>query len=202
MNVLDAMEGVAYVVRSDGRILAYGRRRWDQFAAENKGEALLDPDAVLGRNLFDCMAGETLKRSYRQWIAAVLRTKASYPATFKYRCDSPTERRELRMSISRIETADEPAVLFQSVLLDTRARPPINIYDFDALSRAAQERRTLPIVALCSFCQRLRWPPGAQPSGPSTWIEAEQYYARGGRSEVAVSHSICEDCLSAEMIAA
>ena len=202
MNLLDAMEGIAYVVRPDGRILAYGRQRWDQFAAENKGEALLDPETVLGRNLFDWIAGETVQRAYRQWIDAVLRTKANHPATFKYRCDAPAERRELRMSISRIDTANEPAVLFQSVLLDATARPPINIYDFEALARAAQDRRALPIIAMCSFCQRLRWPPGAPPSGPNEWIEAEQYYARGGRSEVAVSHTICRDCLPAEMIAA
>ena len=202
MNLLDAMEGIAYVVRPDGRILDYGRRRWDQFASENKGEALLDPATVLGRNLFDWITGEAVQRTYRQWMDAVLTAKANHPATFKYRCDAPAERRELRMSISRIETADEPAVLFQSVLLDATARPPLNIYDFEALARSAQERRGLPIVAMCSVCQRLRWPPGALPADAVGWVTAEHYYAHGGRSDVAVSHTICQDCLSAEMMAA
>ena len=202
MNLLDAMEGIAYVVRPDGRILDYGRRRWDRFASENKGEALLDPGIVLGRNLFDWIAGETVQRTYRQWMDAVLRAEANHPATFKYRCDAPAERRDLRMSISRIETEDAPALLFQSVLLDATARPPLNIYDFDALTRAAQERRGLPIVAMCSVCQRLRWPPGVSPADAAGWVTAEQYYARGGRSEVAVSHTICTACLSSGRMAA
>lgn len=206
MDLLEAMDGIAYVTRPDGRILAYGRTRWDDFAAANGGEALLDPAAVLGCNLFDCIAGEPVKRAYRQWIDAVLQAKASHPATFAYRCDAPAVRRELRMAISRIDTCieagPEPAVLFQSVVLHATSRPPLNIYDTEALVRDARSRLTLQLVTMCSFCQRLRWPPGAQPPEPSAWIEAEQYYAKGGRSEVAISHGICEDCFATEMMAA
>lgn len=204
MDLLEAMDGIAYVTRPDGRILAYGRRRWDEFAAANGGEALLDPMAVIGRNLFDCIAGEPVKHAYRQWIDAVLQAEANHPATFAYRCDAPSARRELRMAISRVEVGAgaEPAVLFQSVVLDATARPPLNIYDVEALVRDARSRLALPMVTMCSFCQRLRWPPGTSDNGPAEWVEAEMYYARGGQSDVAVSHGICQDCLPAAILAA
>ena len=202
MTLLEAMDGIAYVVRPDGRILAYGRYRWDDFAAANGGEGLLDPEAVLGRNLFDFIAGDPVKHAYRQWIDAVLRAEGNHPATFAYRCDAPTVKRTLRMAISRIERGSEPAVLFQSVLLEATARPPLNIYDLEALLQDARSRLGLPMVTMCSFCQRLRWPPGAADGAPADWIEAERYYAKGGRSEVAISHGICQDCFPAAMTAA
>jgi len=202
MNLLDAMEGIAYVVRHDGLILGYGRPHWNRFAAENDGAGLLEPEAVVGRNLFDAIAGPEVRARYRGWIDAVLKNRPGEPATLTTRCDSPTAKRELRLSISRIADAPVPAVLFQSMVMAVESRPPLNIYDFEALRRALQARPDLPVVTLCSFCQRLRWPPGARDPARTEWIEAELYYARGGRSEVAVSHGLCEDCLDTQDMAA
>jgi hypothetical protein len=39
---------------------------------------------------------------------------------------------------------------------------------------------------MCSYCLRV-----ADPGG---WIEPEEYYARGGVSDVGISHGICLDC--------
>jgi hypothetical protein len=202
MNLLDTMDGIAYVVRHDGRILAYGRPHWDRFAAENDGKALCNPEAVLGQNLFDAIAGPEVRARYRGWMDAVLRNRQGEPAILAARCDSPTAKRELRLSISRVTDAPAPAVLFQSVVTAVESRPPLNIYDFEALSRALRARPDLPVVTLCSFCQRLRWPPGERDPGRTEWIEAELYYARGGRSEVAVSHGLCEDCVNIQDMAA
>lgn len=202
MNLLDAMDGIAYIVRYDGRILAFGRPHWDRFATENGAPALCRPDSVVGSNLFDVIAGPEVQARYRGWMDAVLKNRHGEPATLTARCDSPTIRRVLRLSISRVEGGPEAALLFQSLVTDVESRPPLNIYDFEALSRALRDRPGLPIVSLCSFCQRLRWPPEERNPARTEWIEAELYYARGGRSEVAVSHGLCEACLDTQDIAA
>lgn len=202
MNLLEAMEGIAYVVRQDGRILTYGRRNWNRFATENQGTALLDPSHIEGRDLFGFISGGDVRQRYRDWMDAVLADARNRPAVFQYRCDSPTEKRELRMSIGKIDTEADPLLLFQSTTLDIATRPPLNIYDFQAVRQAMHAHAVLTVVAICSFCQRLRWPPGAEAALSTDWIDAETYYARGGRSAVAISHGVCEDCYRADTIAA
>ena len=48
------------------------------------------------------------------------------------------------------------------------SRPPIDIFDFKALLSALKQEPDPPIVAMCSFCQRLRRP-GA---GDDDWVSA------------------------------
>jgi hypothetical protein len=46
---------------------------------------------------------------------------------------------------------------------------------------------------MCSYCQRVAWPPG-RARRRREWIEAEEYYRRGGASEIRISHGICPPC--------
>ena len=74
--------------------------------------------------------------------------------------------------------------------LHSQQRPPIGLYDFKRLQKLAKEDSDLPIVTMCSWCQRAQY----APTGGDDWVSAEDYYEAGGRSEVRIRHAICEDC--------
>jgi hypothetical protein len=98
----------------------------------------------------------------------------------------------MRMAVTRLEQGGKlEGFLFQSTLLAAETRPPLNIYDPASLTEAEQQDATRPVVVMCSFCQRLRWPSAAL---PESWVEAEDYYRLGGSSRVRLSHGICPDC--------
>jgi hypothetical protein len=98
----------------------------------------------------------------------------------------------MRMAVTRLEHDGRlQGFLFQSTLLAAEVRPPLNIYDTAARLESEQRDAARPIVVMCSFCQRLRWPPSAL---PESWVEAEDYYRLGGSSRVRLSHGICPDC--------
>ena len=81
--------------------------------------------------------------------------------------------------------------LFQSVELDSRQRPAIDLFDISAIDQRA--RPDYPLIIMCSWCQRFHYPPVTG----KDWLEAEAYYAAGGTSKVRISHGICDDCLEA-----
>ena len=80
--------------------------------------------------------------------------------------------------------------LFQSVELNSEQRPPIDLFKFQEIKVRAGQEPDLPTIAMCSWCQKVRH----EPTGGSRWLEAEDYYAAGGRSRVRISHSICDEC--------
>ena len=190
-QLLDAVEGVAYAVDREGVILACSRRQWDAFLVRNGGSDGLRAGAVVGRNLFDFIAGEDVAGRYRSWLRSLAASNHG-PLTFAFRCDAPGERREMRMAVTRLERGGRlEGFLFHSTVLAAEARPPLNVYDAEALVEAEQRDTVRPVVLMCSFCQRLRWPPAAM---PERWVEAEAYYRLGGESRVRISHGICPDC--------
>ena len=96
------------------------------------------------------------------------------------------------MSISRIASHHETdALLYQSIIVSELPRPPLPLFAFDLLADPATPADR--IVSLCSFCQMVAWPVGAR-MAQEEWIEAAEYYRRGGKSGVAVSHGICDVC--------
>ncbi len=56
-DLLEALDGVAYVAAVDGTILTTNRRHWIAFANAG-GAPELTPDFVCGRSLFAMIAGE------------------------------------------------------------------------------------------------------------------------------------------------
>jgi hypothetical protein len=190
-ELLDAVEGVAYVVDPEGIILACSKRTWDAFLAQNNGPAALRAGAIIGQNIFAYVSGAQVAERYCSWLRA-LAAEDRGPLIFAYRCDAPGERREMRMAVTRLERSGQlDGFLFQSTLLAAEARPPLNIYDSASVIEAEERDAARPIVTTCSFCRRLRWPPSAL---PESWVEAEDYYRLGGASRVRLSHGICPDC--------
>ena len=183
------MDGIAYVVDGENRIIAIGRRRWDRFAVEN-GAPELRADRVIGRNLFEFVSGPELQQAYRDLADRIIST--GEPAVIAARCDNPGIARELRLSIAPLRLGDKSTgLLFQAQLVNETARPRLDIFDFQALLSGLKQESDLPIVTTCSFCQRLRRPGSGDEDG---WIPAEEYYRLGGSSRVRISHGLCADC--------
>src|SRR4051794_39586402 len=103
-ELLDAVDGVAYVVDAEHRIVAVGRRRWERFAVEN-GAPELRADSVIGRSLFEFMNGTELRQAYRDLADRIAST--GEPAVIAARCDSPGVTRELRLSIAPLRLGDK-----------------------------------------------------------------------------------------------
>lgn len=192
-TILDSMDGVAYVVDLSGRIVAYGRKRWDLFAERNGAPELIERDRVVGRQWSDFVAGQEVQESYRRYIDALHRDPTE-PVTFSFRCDGPAIRRDLHMSITALHHSDNiEGFLFHSVTLFEDHRPPLNIFDYKSLKAALEIDSRKPIIAICSYCLKLRRPDD-DAGNIHAWMEAEDYYRGGGSSEVRLSHGICPDC--------
>jgi hypothetical protein len=184
-DVLNAIDGIAYVVDSRYHIIAIGAARWDAFAEAN-GAPELAGGAILGRNLLDLIQGDEVRDLYRRLLELAVSSEA--PVSIAARCDSPDIRRELRLTLSPLQQAGSMrGILFQSLAVNERIRPPIDLYDFKAVMTAVKGRTHLPIVTICSFCQLVS-------VDGTTWLEAEEYYRWGGSSDVRISHGVCPAC--------
>src|SRR4051812_30304 len=119
-ELLDAVDGIAYAVDAEHRIVAVGRRRWDRFATEN-GAPELRADRVIGRNLFEFVSGADVKQAYRDLAARVV--ASGEPVVVNTRCDSTGVARELRLSIAPLRFGDKrPGLLFQAQIVSETAR--------------------------------------------------------------------------------
>ncbi|MGE3279646.1 MAG: hypothetical protein AB7H90_03700 [Alphaproteobacteria bacterium] len=188
-DFLDAVDGIAYAVDAEHRIIAVGRRRWDRFAVES-GAPELCADSVIGRNLFEFVSGPEVKRAYCKLADRVITT--GEPEVIAVRCDSPGIARALRLSVAPLRFGgQEPGLLFQAQIVSETARPRLDVFDFKTLLSALRQESDLPIVAMCSFCQQLRRPGS---DDEEDWISVEEYYRLGGSSRVRISHGLCADC--------
>lgn len=193
-NFLNALDGIGYLVGEGGRILAVGQPQWQDFL-ERTGFVPSVTENVIGRNLFDFITGAEVRASYQRLHDSVWRGQGQ-KLSFQYRCDGPSVKREMRMSLSRLSLAGTGgAVLYQSQLLSEVPRPPIKLLDPDLILGVMTNERDYPIVSLCSYCQKVAWPIGEYREDAREWISPEDYYARGGQSDVRVSHGICPTCV-------
>lgn len=186
--LLDALDGVAYVSDEQGRVVAVGRDGWDESARETGAASA---SRILGRNLYDLIVGETVREAYRRVHRAVLEGKRRW-VSFEYRCDAPDLRRDMRMSVSRFTRGGVNFLLHQSQMVASSPRPWMSLFEAERIVEMARAAAGLPIVHLCSFCQRVAWPEAKRDS----WIAPEDYYRSGGPAEVRVSHGVCPSCVS------
>lgn len=186
---LEALDGISFVTDLEGTITGIAPSNWNAFAAANDALELLD-ERVIGQNLFAFVSGRDVK-SALQHIMKRVATGVHNRWAMEFRCDGPRCRRIMRQSITPVRESNTCiAFLFQSIELSTEERPMIDIFDFGEVERQAQQNPNLPTIAICSWCKRVR----QDATSGTCWVEAEDYYAAGGRSRVRISHSICEDC--------
>jgi hypothetical protein len=190
--LLASIEGVAYAVDKAGIILGFSR---GPFLPEYDGHVVKpwDCNQAVGKCLFDLLQGDQVRNSYHTLHQAVW-SGSRYSVGFEYRCDAPEIERCMRMSLSLITTGSKSkAVLYQSIIISESPRVPLPLFAADMLSSRTRSSPGRQIVTLCSYCQRVAWPVGMDVKGQA-WIEAAEFYRRGGHSDVAVSHGVCEAC--------
>lgn len=186
-EMLDALDGTAYVTDIEGRLLCVGPQNWDSFAHENAGRALAESPPI-GHRVTDGISGEAVRSLYERVHQAAV--SGERRIAFSFRCDAPDVERRMKMAIGPLRSGKEVAgVLYQSTILSERARPPLRFLEPLAALEQFKEDGA-PVIASCSFCARIDWPHGS--GGP--WLEPEVYYQRGGVSEVRISHGVCPIC--------
>lgn len=192
-HLIDGMEGIVYMTAADGTILSIGRQNWNRFARDNDGHGLVDGNGVVGRNMFDFISGSDVRETYSKFFAAIVGGRAQRARLYS-RCDSPAVKRELWIAITPIRNGSSvERLLIQSLTLSETVRPPIDLFDFKAMLEKTRKEKALPILGMCSYCQHIRYPCGSTDED-GHWIEAEDYYRRGGDADVRISHGICPSC--------
>lgn len=193
-NLLDAMDGVAMVLDHELRITQIGKHNWQRFVDDNEPQ-----DATIRslskQGMFDIpvtqfFAGEPVRALFADLFHSVLNGTRPF-VKFDFRCDAPSLRRDMRLSVSPITIGgDQRQLLYQSVLLSVEQRPAIPLFAAPVARHDADD-----ILTLCSICACVSWPIGA-PAGEQQWIEPSEYYRRGGDDVALISHGICSDCFT------
>lgn len=192
-QLLDAIDGVAYLVDSSGIIHAIGAISWKRFATQNDVPELT-VDSVIGTSVFAGIDGSDVRKACERLHDFVFQRKRPVIA-YEYRCDGPDVERRMRMSISPVAGKGNVVMaLYQSQLLAEAPRLPLGLMSMKHRAVATGAQSSGEQVALCSFCHDVAWPIGARQEN-QIWIAIEDYYRRGGLSDVVVSHGICPRCI-------
>lgn len=167
---------IVYRVNAEDEIV-YVNEAWEHFAAENSGEALLRDD-VLSMPIWEYISDVTTDQLYRDLMH---RVRAGVPARFTIRCDSPTQRRLLEISMT---SWGGGGIEFCSRTISTEERVTQELFDSGA-------HRSEAMVRVCSWCNRVEQNGG--------WREVEEVVLQTRVFErprpPAVTHGICDDCV-------
>jgi hypothetical protein len=187
-QLLDAISGPAYLVDEEACFLLVGRPHWN--AQVTDAPRRISPEALIGRSLFDFIQGDDVRRLYHK-ILAHLALHPTETIELAYRCDSPGMMRQFRMTVSAV-AAPTPNYLFMSQILRQSQRPPLPLFDYQALDSLVGDP-TAPVLTICSICHRVKGRSGSN-EDVLAWIEPEQYYREGGSSHISLSHGLCPAC--------
>ena len=191
LDLANALEGVVYILDRQRRFVSIGHG-FTAFAEANGAIELTETVAVLGRSIFDFIEGEDVRAAYRR-LFELVESACLDVGTVVFRCDSPVVERTMRLAVTTLPGAG--GFLCQSILLNEgqASRAPIALFDFRARTEAAAADPDLPLLGMCSMCQQVRFPAGSDEQD-GVWVTAEEYYARGGHSEVHLTHGFCPPC--------
>lgn len=165
-----------FEVDSANRISAVSDN-WDAFALQNGGEEAC-AGRVLGRPWWEFVVGEEVRMLYAGLLQKVRLNKRHL--TVPFRCDGPTVRRFMTMSIL---PGQDNAVVFRCELLREEPTDPVPL-----LSR--ETRRNASMIHLCGWCGRAEI--------GNSWIEVDAAIRALKLFEVEtipqISHGICPAC--------
>ena len=184
-ELLEAMDGVVLVLDPDLVVRHVGWRNWHSFWNKNGGAESFE---VVGRDIAAFFSPGEVRATYRKIFSEVATRKRGH-FLLDYRCDSPTLKRSMRLSVTPIDSGSElKGLLYQSTLLSLEQRPPISL--FESLPDGAE---ATVIIRICSICAKVHWPL-ANDGSNEEWIEPQDYYRRGGDERVLLSHGFCPTC--------
>lgn len=167
---------LAYVLDAEARILEI-EGEWDEFARVN-GAPELEAQRVVGQPLPAFVAGQEMKELTRLLIE---RARALQRLAIDFRCDSPGERRYLRMDL---ESIPRDRVRCATTVVRTEPRTALRLIDRCVL-------RNGEVLVICSWCNKVQLPAGA-------WAEVEHavellyLFEEGPMPQL--SHGICPPC--------
>lgn len=170
-----------YVVDANDHIVQIGdAEAWDTFARENAAESL-QASAVSTRSLWQFIKGLDAQAAYRVLMAKVRGSGGAL--MFPFRCDSPTHRRYMDMTI---DPAQNRALRFQSRIVREEPRD-VRMEVLDVM--VPRSARTLH---LCSMCKKAK-------IDEKTWFEIEdavEYFGLfDSTSFPQLVNCLCESCL-------
>lgn len=149
---------------------------WDRFAAANSGEGVTSP-RVLHRSLWEFVTDINTREIYRHALA---RSRGGRTLHFCFRCDSPTRRRLLEMTIGR---GPDETTEIRTHTLSEEDRPAQPLLE-------ATVPRSDDLVRMCGWCKKV--------FVGDSWEEVEEAVSRLGLFErpvmPGVTHGICEPC--------
>jgi len=186
---LDALDGTSFLTSLDGTIEAVGANRWNNFAKSNGAPELTD-QSVIGRSLFEFIAGEDVKSQLHHVMSEVAKSDRR-TWVMPLNCDSPSHVRNFRQSVTQVVSQGKcSGLLFQTIELDSRQRPPVNLFDLETMMRRVTDRADFPMIKICGWCQKVQntFADGVE------WLDGETYYAKGGSSRVQITHGVCPPC--------
>lgn len=159
--------------------LVFVNAAWQTFAMANGGLGL-EPANILNRPLFDFITDETTRLVYHDLLQ---RVRAGHPVQFPFRCDSPTQRRWLDMTITLQSTG--------LVEFTTRMQRCEDLLPVPALERPLSSATIL--LRVCSWCKRVEL-------SPQQWFNLETAVAHERLFEQPqfpqLNHGICEFCFA------
>ncbi|HKL50465.1 MAG TPA: hypothetical protein VJ908_04800 [Wenzhouxiangellaceae bacterium] len=177
--MVEAMpESFNYRIDRDN-VLVSVSENWNSFAADNAGASMSAAD-VVGRALDQFIADEETRALYALVLDSVRGSNRAI--AFRFRCDSPTERRFCEL---RISAGGDGSVDFESRILLTESRHPVPLLEAD------EQRDPDEFLKACSVCKRIA-------ADQSEWIEIEAAMERlqlDQRQRIPrITHGLCADC--------
>lgn len=151
---------------------------WLEFARQASASELTD-ESLIGRSLYDFIAGEETKRLYRMLLARVRQARREVRVPF--RCDDARVRRFMEL---RIAPGHRGRVEFTGRLLREEKRANVPLFD----PTTTRSRESLQV---CTWCKKVR-------AADGQWLEVEDAIARLGLFEAkqmpSVLHHVCAEC--------
>ncbi len=164
-DILESFDGIALVLNSRLRVVAGGWTNWNRFWRNNGGVG--PAPAVLGRDLTDAFSDGVLRSAFRAALASVV--LGERPALrLRFRCDGPTVRRDMRLTVARCGTGH---LLYQTVALSETA--------------VLRPARPLAMPERCAIC-------GAVPPEQDSWLDWQEPPA--GQPPLPASDTLCPRC--------
>lgn len=176
--------GIEYEIDEQNHIAAVNRAWFDE--ALTAGDARLEDEGVIGRDLWELIHDRTTRHLYETMINRA--RERAQPVGFCFRCDTPTQRRLLHMEVAPRESGH---VVFEVKLVESQPREAVELL---RVGRAQSDA----LIRMCSWCKRVPLPGGA-------WVEVEQaldamHLFEASGPLPAITHGICPECLD-KMIA-
>jgi len=173
----------SYVIDQNDIIIQIGDS-FVGFARKNGWHSDIEPEQVIGRSVFEFIAGTETQHLYRILFEAARRGKSIGPIPF--RCDSPDKRRFLEL---RLEPMSGGYIEVRTKLLRVEEREPVF-----ALEQGKGDSDRL--LRMCSMCKKVALADGR-------WLEIEEALRTmrlfEGEALPQITHGLCEVCFDEVM---